>query len=256
MTPAEIEQILETRELYPVLAEVVRPRELRNAARDLESHDGWSLPEVMLARHPCFQALVDSLMALKSAKFSRKTLARKLLNKSQFLNTFSELALARTLLQTRASIELDFKFFENRDVDIHVQADSCRIFIEVVNLGLHAESDIPTNSVVGGSIRVGQPNATITNKIKDKFQEKFAKAVYAGWKGFAVIAIDLGKRHQHDLEMMIRKTFEPNWLVPTADELSTECPGLGAIMTYRTRPELCLASDIDVAVCSSASRRV
>ncbi|WP_445370703.1 hypothetical protein ACH518_15245 [Methylomonas sp. HW2-6] len=86
---------------------------------------------------PILRALDNNLQELQKvdAIWRPGELAQKLLNKHlQFLNTLSELALARELSEQGWGVKLEEKFFGKKDVDIFAERDGEENFIEVINL--------------------------------------------------------------------------------------------------------------------------
>lgn len=186
---------------------------------------------------PTLRALDENLRELLAVDAIRQPvqLAKKLLNKhSQFLNTLSELALARELVKQGWCVKLEEKFFDSKkDVDIFSVRQGEKNFIEVTNL---APEELPAN-MRSGIVSEICDRDKVVGKIVAKYQKKFMEPLKRGWCGRAWVAIDVSKNHTQDISILMQSLVRDNWWV---DELAAhvwhKCPDLTGVIVYSTRP--------------------
>lgn len=205
-----------------------------------EANEHLTLPGCFLCDVPqsppflVIESLEDNLKVLWSTITKPRRLADKLLNACQFPNTLSELALARTLLDSGWSISLDEKFFRNKDSDIVARRGDEENFIEVTNL---AFDRMPENGVFSTDV-IWEANerTRIVGKISQKFWEKFDFAVRQGWQGRTWIAIDITKNDVENIQAFLHDRFQPGWRRKVAELVHAKCPALTGIIIYRYYP--------------------
>lgn len=131
-----------------------------------------------------------SIFVPSMSKKQKSTLAANLLNGScQFLNTLSELALARHYHDRGWKTKLAYQLSpDKKDVDLFVEKDGQSHAIEVLNAA-------PSECEVNGFAPVlpSDFQFRLMDKIVQKYDKKFSHAIKKGWNGNAWIALDITK---------------------------------------------------------------
>jgi len=160
-------------------------------------------------------------------------LARKLLNgMEQFLNTLSELALARTLIEQGYSVQLEEKFFDNKDADIFAVYQGENSYIEATGLA-------PTPLCAGISSRQVSETGSedlVVAKVVRKYQSKFEVAYNNGWQEHSWVALDVSKNHEQDILISLKTFISDVWVENLTKHIRCECPHLTGVIVYSTRP--------------------
>lgn len=184
---------------------------------------------------PVMHALDANILNLNEAGaiIQSDQLATKLLNREQYFNTQSELALARTLIERGWSVRLEEKFFGDKDVDIFAASHGESNFIEVTNLAISLLSESVRTGIIGEIDKRDMVVKKIVAKYRRKFEEPFAK----GWCGRAWVALDVSKNHAQDLSMGLQSIVRNTWLTEIASHVQRECPKLAGFIVYSTRPQ-------------------
>jgi len=157
-----------------------------------------------------------------------KHLADNLLNgRDQFLNTLSELGLARRLSMQGMTIDLAQPFHDgSRDVDVADSTKGSERFIEVVNLA-------PVKTTVNGfAPDISEEVKRLVTTVTGKYQSKFGKAIAEGWDGPMWIALDIIKNDMAAISATIGSLREPDFLSSFALAVLRSCPKLHGILYY------------------------
>lgn len=187
-----------------------------------------------------------------------KKLGMKLLNRSeQFLNTLSELTLARALIKRGYSVFLEEKFFDDKDADIFASYQGEDSYIEAAGLAFDTSAPVSVASededsyIEGAGLalpplyarscsrlvpEIGSEDLVVA-KIVGKYQNKFEIAYKNGWQGHSWVALDVSKNHEQDISASLNPHFfDASWVENLAKHIRGECPHLTGIIVYSTRP--------------------
>lgn len=244
----DLSTILETKKHFPHLDALVSDRDVRRCLGSQATTAGWSLlaalsnPNIAVTL-PLLRSLDENLNVLVGAIRSRKQLRDRLLNRDQLLNTLSELALARHQFEEGWKVELDYPFFDKRDVDLRCQRDGIERLVELVNMAIPDDQEIPQTGIPGmGFSGVSMPRADdpLVRKVIAKFNDKFLPAFERGWDGEAWIAVDYTKVHRQDIEKLILELTRPTWSSDLAALAGQCCHGLRGVCFYSYLPDACV----------------
>ena len=238
---------------HPALDQLIGDDRLMRALRDdpaaWEKDGPLTLPGCLASELPEFcppvpiiRALNENLRELCAAGAIRRRgqLARKLLNGEQFLNTQSELALARTLSSAGWYVQLEETFFDGRDADILATRGAEKRFIEVTNLALKELG----GGVHGGQIGQLGHKDRVVQKIANKYREKFEVPLENGWAEHAWVALDVAKNHLESVDTFFQTLLRlPQWNNDLAAHVRRECPRLSGVVVYHSAPA---ATHVDV----------
>jgi hypothetical protein len=192
---------------------------------------------------PTLMALNGNLGALRDKIKKPGQLRKKLMNPSQFLNTISELALARTLLDNGYEITVEYEFAEKRDVDIFASKSGDDYHIDVTNLAARA---IRSDTVLFESVSKESKYDLVIKKIATKFREKFEGPLERGWIGHAWIALDVAKNDLENVKTFVQCLTRPTWADEIRAILCYECPTLEGALLYRSDAT---ATHVDIVYC-------
>ncbi len=182
---------------------------------------------------PTLAAIEKNLDALWDKIDKPGQLRQKLLNPDQFLNTISELALARSLRDNGYEVTLEYKFAQGRDADILAVKHGRQYHVDVTNL---AARPLPMHGVVSGTVsEVGEMDLVV-KKIAAKFREKFEGPLDRGWPGHAWIALDVAKNDRQNVDVVLQRFTRPNWIREVKVLMHRECPTLEGCVIYRSDP--------------------
>lgn len=158
----------------------------------------------------------------------RKHVSDNLLNgRDQFLNTLSELGLARRLSDQGRVIHLAHPFHDgNRDVDIADCTPGSEKLIEVVNLAAQ-EADIH-----GFAPSFSEETSRLVNTISKKYRKKFGKALDEGWNGPIWIALDIIKNDLVAISAVLGPLTQPDFFERFGSTVFSSCPKLQGIIYY------------------------
>lgn len=241
----------ENRELDSLITDELLRRALRAEPAAWISEGTITLPACLASElpdvwppMPTIRALNDNLQELREGGAIRKPgqLAKKLLNREQFFNTISELALARTVKDQGWSVRLEEPFFGGKDVDILASREGDDIYIEVTNLASNELGE----GVQGGEVtRISERDLAV-RKIITKYREKFEVAIERGWPGHPWLALNVamndGKNIEYELQSILRVgTFATE----LAEHVGSECPRLSGLILYRHPAPTCTHVTID-----------
>jgi hypothetical protein len=190
--------------------------------------------------HPALLALDSNLAVLWNRIDKPSRLRNKLLNPEQFLNTISELALARTLHDDGYEITLEFAFAERRDADVLATKSGRDYHIEVTNL---ASRPIISGTTIAGSVREVAEYDLIVEKIITKFRDKFEGPLDRGWHGHAWIALDVAKNDEENVHLVLQRFSRPTWRDELKAILCRECSTLEGALVYRSAA---IATHVDI----------
>jgi hypothetical protein len=185
---------------------------------------------------PVAAALEEQLQALETCVAGNRTgtLVKNLLNGPQFLNTLSELALARRLQLDGWQVELASPFHDGKkDADVRVSRDGAERYVELVNLA----PEPMTESIEGFLPLPGSEplDPKLLDKVVEKYETKFKPALDAGWKGEAWIALDHSKKHDLTAELLFRGPFTgTDWRAQLAASIGSKCPELRGVVYSRS----------------------
>jgi hypothetical protein len=237
---------IQTKRRFPHLDSLVSDEALRRAARPIRP-DAWDLCDAFANPLPLAAAMLaaldDNLRALSAvgAIRARNALRDRLLNGEQLLNTLSELALARHLLQTGWQVALDYKFFATRDVDIWCKLHDIERLVEVVNMAIPAAQRAePLEDTPGSCARstsFPDENDPLVDKVVAKFNDKFGPALSQGWTGEIWVAVDYTKNHEQDVRQFVRDLFFPDWPEAVVQFAARRCPQLKGVCFYSHLPQ-------------------
>jgi hypothetical protein len=186
----------------------------------------------------CFNGLATQILRSLEANLAhfrpklggkkRKHLANNLLNgRDQFLNTLSELGLARKLSMEGRTIDLAQPFHDgSRDVDVADSTEGSERFIEVVNL---APVEVNVN---GFGPAVSDEAKRLVTTVTKKYQSKFGKAIAEDWDGPIWIALDIIKNDMVAISATIGSLREPDFLSSFARAVLRDCPKLRGVLYY------------------------
>lgn len=238
----DIRKALDRKRLYARIHAIVSDTALTRAVNGVSGDDQClTLPGCLLsdARKPfppilVLESLEDNLSVLRPTITKPRRLANQLLNGCQFLNTLSELALARTLLDMGWSISLDEKFFGKKDADIVARRDTEKNFIDVTNI---SPMSLPVGVTVCRDIfQEMSDRSRIVHKLVEKFQEKFEVAINSGWGGRAWVALDFAKNDEENVQSFVQDLFQRRWRLEVAELVRRDCPQLAGVILYRYYP--------------------
>ncbi len=235
---------LERKRDYPAIHALIADSALRRTLnRHPESAEQLTLPGCLVSDAPkpfppvlILESLDSNLGVLKKPSIMARPrqVADKLLNAGQFLNTLSELALARTLLDAKWSISLEERFYRGKDADIVARRNPESNFIDVINL---APMRLPSCGVC--SRDVVQPltdRNRIAQKLIEKFQDKFELPIQRGWIGRSWVAIDFAKNWAEDVQTFVQDLFGGNWRQEITEIVRQRCPKLTGIILFQYDP--------------------
>jgi hypothetical protein len=182
-----------------------------------------------------FEGLMQSLEAnlnrfLHSLDVAKKSKLRlKLLNgRNQFLNTISELALANYFLDAGYTVKLDELLAPSaKDADLHLVHGGETRWIDVINAAPHE-----WQGEGFGPFRPHDFAFRLRDKVLDKYKDKFAPAVAAGWCGDAWIALDFTKNDSLALAMLSSSLVGDKPLAEFAQDIFTQQPGIRGVVYY------------------------
>lgn len=232
---------------YPAVHELVKDRLLRSAIKrdpsSLVENGRLTLSGCLVSDCPepfphsrVLRALDENLRELLTAGAIRqqKQLAEKLANGPQFLNTLSELALARTLITQGMPVELEKKFFSDIDADILATIGEEKHYFEVTNLALNPVAE----GVHPGMVAEVGENDLVVKKIVAKYEAKFKKPFESGWREYAWVALDVAKNDGQNIEILVQALFRGNnWVAELAEHIRPKCPNLTGVVVYRSDPK-------------------
>lgn len=189
---------------------------------------GIDVPEPFPPR-PTLAALNSNLERLQSAITKPGQLRKKLINPDQFLNTISELALARTLLDDGYDLTIEYEFAERRDVDIFAHKLGRELYIDATNL---CSRSMRSTEIVAGAVSEVFDDDRIVEKIVTKFREKFEGPLQRGWVGHPWGALDVAKDDLEKIRSAFQRIFRDSWQTEIRNLLQKECPALEGALIY------------------------
>lgn len=197
--------------------------------------------------HRTLVALDSNLGALWDKIDKPGQLRNKLLNPGQFLNTISELALARTLRDCNYEVTLEYEFAESRDADVLASKNGHDYHIDVTNL---AGRPLASGRTIWGSMSEVTERDIVIKKIATKFRKKFEGPLSRGWCGHPWIALDVAKNDLENVETVLRQFTHPTWCEDLKAILHRECPTLEGALIYRSGAT---ATHVDIMGCVECS---
>jgi len=158
----------------------------------------------------------------------RSCLAANLLNgRVQFLNTVSELGLARHYLERAWEVRLAEPLPCGKDVDLYMISGGETRWLDVINAA--------PNEWEGDGFSPLLPvdfEMHLVDKVTDKFQSKFCKAIYAGWVGAPWVALDFTKNDAISVAVTLQERIGSNTLAGFAGVVLQQCPKLAGVIYY------------------------
>jgi hypothetical protein len=154
---------------------------------------------------------------------------------AQFLNTLSELALARWYGDNGWSVSFFVPLPDGKNVDIRVEKDAEERYIEVLNSQID-EADIQ------GFFSMAEAGKDIDFRLRDKitrkYGDKFEKTVNDGWRGTPWIALDFAKN-----DRLLLVVYSNDHLAKSAGRIFNAIPNIAGVVYYASygdspRPDL------------------
>lgn len=190
-----------------------------------EHPDGWPGQGLVQSLEENLSIFVHTLNDNKK----KKDIADHLLNKDiQFLNTLSELGLARHYNQNGYQVRLaEVLAPSEKDADIYICKGDEHRWIEVLNAA-HEELEIDGFSPMF--------NAEFGRRLIDyvvlKYNEKFQTAIDKGWNGCPWVALDFIKNDDIAREVALHEMVGNMTLEDCAAKIRSNCPGLAGVVYY------------------------
>ncbi|MCD4652501.1 hypothetical protein K8T06_01035 [bacterium] len=241
LTSTEKDALLRKRK-YPAIDSLIEDEKLIENVRRFETDDQDVLLTLGTAllrdHHPSplpagrlIRSLEDNLSAFVPSldEDEKKVLAAELLNgRIQFLNTLSELGLARYYLDDTWNTSLAVRIpGVLKNVDIYLEKESESRWLDVIN----AE---PKEWEYAGFAPMAPADLEmrLVDKIERKFASKFKEAVDNGWKGDAWIGLDFTKNDSITKAVTLMRIIGSRTLDEFASEIFRRCPELKGIVYF------------------------
>jgi hypothetical protein len=192
----------------------------------LRDHDPAPLPAAGL-----LASLEDNLSVFVpglSAEKQRDISANLLNGRIQFLNTLSELGLARYYVKLGWCVRLAEPLpAGQKDVDLFMSRSGDVRWLDVVNAA--------PNEWEGDGFVPPLPNdfeTRLVNKVAQKFTSKFQTAINAGWTGAPWVALDFTKNDGIAVGVTLLGLIRSRKLNDFADKVLRRCPGLAGVVYF------------------------
>lgn len=160
----------------------------------------------------------------------RRSLAANLLNgRVQFLNTVSELGLARHYRDLSWQVRLAEPLPTGKDVDLFMAQSGQERWLDVINAAPSEWEGAGFAPLVPNDFEM-----RLVEKVVDKFQTKFREAIDAGWTGSAWVALDFTKNDAILLAVTVQNLnlIDCKSLDAFASDVLRRCPGLSGVVYY------------------------